>query len=493
MKPNVILFQDEDGNIKEVTHKEYVKALIAELNVQEHKNEESGVAYPADKIVNYIVVSVRDGMSGELQPMFTENYSDVINRVESDYAEARKLDEKLSSSKKQEKEKDTEKRKQEAEEKKKAKEAAEKERLELQSLFADGYQKGAERAKEDLVKDLTAFKEGLPEGFEVRMNGHSIGLVVSENIKKEDIGFALGFIQSKQESAGLVANQFSFLVGDLANAAVKEGIYPSVIEAGKQLSADLEKRGRIISGRGIEGFARMASRIPMDRRNPYVQPSAYLTVANLPVLKKKDGESDEDFKTRNESYEKSKDELVDRMFQGNAVVHKEAKEEVAKIQIKHGLKEAPTPSTPTLTLRNHLENMFHARFGLDHLVGVKEKDSVHYEKDGNIISISKADLQSLYERSYAAVQNILYTGSDKDGAIKPEEYMKGFKMVTKLVPDGVDPNTGKATTSTEEVRVEVVPQFRIASEVSPDSGKEPETAAPEATEEKPKKGKSKAK
>ncbi len=420
MKLEKIRIQDEAGEVADVPRAEYIKLIVKTHEVKSFESDETG-STPADKVVLHILKCVEDGK--DVDPAIQGQYADLIKVIEEDC--------KRTVDSKADKKKEAEEAKAKKEADKKAAEETEtkkKEELALgQQVFVDRVAAGALLAKEEFEAELTTLRESLPEGAKIVQHGAGFGVEFSSDATKETIGQTLGYALQKADNSSFIGNQLHFWVGDIIGVAVARNLFATAKEAATYIAKILsEKQGKAIEAPSLDQYKRMAERTPIEFRNPKADPTAYLAISTMKEPKKGEKETDESYKARKESFESDRAELQKKLATGDLSKRKEVVPIVNELLIKHGMRVAPDPNAPQISVGQQLQVFFHTTFALENLLGTHKEDVVIYKEGSEIIEVSKEDLEEQRAIAFGHLTNILYT-NEKLG-IKPEDLIKGFKM-----------------------------------------------------------------
>jgi hypothetical protein len=471
MKKNETVFvADENGEFAEVERSNFIKFLIEKHDVQDLDLE--GAVHSKEEVAKGILGLVEEG--AELMDSLSDLqhvYDDVVEilTASKEYVDSQK------DAAKEEKEA---KKKEKEEERAKAEE--EKKNLEKrQTSLMNFLKKGTDKASAVFKKDLEALKKGLPEGIEIASSEHGFGLNISKDITDAQLGAATGFFLQREVDSRFMQNTAGFFVGQLCNHFVKIGVYPSRMQAAKAICTKAEEQGKKIHPRGIESYARMDERIPLEFRNSEVVDKAYLELANAKKVKKADGEEKVTFKAREEAYENERLKIAKKLADGEITEVKDVKELISDMQIKHGLKEAPDPSKKSVG--DYLRTYFLGRECVEQLAGVHEADSVVFQEKGGAdeLTYSTSDLDEMVEEARLNLVNVLFEYKHTTGeTVTLADLIEGKKEMDVPVVDLKGKDTGEKKKSS--VSVFPRPFFYVPKTEKKEEAKEEEEEAAEA-------------
>lgn len=386
----VILKRNENGEIEEISLSKFLAQFEREHEVPALEHEEAGMASDVVTEQLYQLAS-----SGKDLPDVVSEYSEYYELMKDAVKESKSLE-------KEQKDAEQAKKDEAAAAKEQAKKDKEEAAAKLESrrnLFLESATEGFEDSADKFREDLTSMKDSLPTGISVVVNDDSsFGLVIDDNVSDEDLSRSLGSMIGGQEANEFMRNAYQFFIGELANAMVKRGIYDSMIQCGKALSDKLKTLGMRLAPRNIEGYARMAQRIPVELRNAKADPSAYLEVSNIPYPKppkREEKESKGDFEARQAEWVAEK-QRVDRhrlqlaeMLKHGEVVTKDADGNevrasmvtrrdilpvIKEVKIKLGLAEREDEAKKSVA--DWARQFAEATLALEHLKGIHKKDVV---------------------------------------------------------------------------------------------------------------------
>ena len=309
-----------------------------------------------------------------------------------------------------------------AADKKAADEKAEAEAAQLKVVesFADSMGKGAEATKKVAVGFLDGIRKSFPSTIKVDAGGK---VEISDKASVEDVGVAFGAAIQFNQTAEVTGNMLGFIIGELTNAAVAAGIYATK----KDCAADIAERLsnskiKTLSVKSIENLARVAERIPSDKRNEEAPATVYHHIANVKQPKIKEGESEAKFKTRKEKYATQIDAILDKVKDGQITEVKQVKEAIDALQKKSGLK-----SDATYTVADYTKIAIEAEI----MLGFCGKDGtlflVQGGAEGESIELTREDLREIKKSAMAHLTNM--KGIDPKGDLYLSQLLIGFKSV----------------------------------------------------------------
>lgn len=445
-----IKVQDAEGNSIDVEIKDYKKAVFKEFDVKDYKHSEHGDT-PAKNIVDHIVDSlVKDK---EVDNEIKEAFSELYERVSKDVSFT-----KENSKSKAEKAQEEKEAKEKAKAEEEAKKAEEAKKLQArQGLLVSGVAAGVELANSEFVDELKTLSENLPEGVKVEQKGNGYGLVFPADATEETIGATFGYLNQKAQNSAFIGNQLHFWIGDTVNRTTELKIFPTAKEASEKISKLLEENhGKKIVPIQIAEYGRMASRTPLELRNPKADISAYNAIAKVKGLSKGEKETEDAFKARVVKFEKDRAQLQEKLSKGEVTSRKEILPLVQELEYQHGLKERPDPSKETITIGQYLNIFAHTTFALENLVGTHEDhpEAAVYKHGEDLIVVPKSELEEKRDEAFANISNAFYT-SKKNG-LNPKDYARGFVEKDAEVTIGKD-GDGKPIKETQKTKVPVYP------------------------------------
>ena len=263
--------------------------------------------------------------SGDVDDALADYIDDIaeISAIIEDGMEEVKLEVKSNNDKKQEQQ-DLEK-------------AQEQAQLAKVTSFGESLSAGAESTKEATMGFLSAIKDAFPESVQLGASGQ---ITISKDASVEDVGKAFGAAIQFDQATKLAGNMLSFVIGELTNAAVEAGVYPTKKACAADIAERLEKaKVKSLSVSAIENFSRMAERIPVEKRNDEVPATVYQTIACVKQPKQKKGESNSEFNKRKKKYQSQVDSILDAVQSGKVTEVKEVKKLIDKLQQSSEIKE----------------------------------------------------------------------------------------------------------------------------------------------------------
>ena len=298
--------------------------------------------------------------------------------------------------------------------------ATEAAKLAVVESFAGSMSKGAESTKKVAVGFLDGIRKSFPSTIQVDAGGK---VEISADASAEDVGVAFGAAIQFNQTAEVTGNMLGFIIGELTNAAVAKGIYATKKDCAADISARLEaSKIKSLSVKSIENLARVAERIPADKRNDEAAPTIYHLVANVKQPKAKDGESDAKFKTRKEKYATQIDAILDKVKTGEISEVKQVKEAIDNLQKKSGLK-----GEATYTAGDYAKIYVEAQM----MVGFCGKDGTLFlaqgGADGDSVEMTREDFREIAKSALAHLTNI--KGIDPKADMYLSQLLIGFKSV----------------------------------------------------------------
>jgi len=302
----------------------------------------------------------------------------------------------------------------EREQKAAAKEKAEKEAAvaaeklaKQQSKFSEMIGKST-KVNEEIVKGVKSLNAALPKGVSLTENatgnGFALGFDEGVTLTESIVAKSIGAIVGQQAGADAMSQTRGFLLGGMANEVKRLGLYPSIIKAAAAIAEATPEEARI-TGKLIEGYARMDNRIALDNRNTSIKDNAYLTLANAKMPKQDKGEDDAAFEARQTAYIEDRDAIAEGLGNGQIENAKEVKVKVDEMLIKHGMKEAPNPDAKSKS--DYLTQYFFATFYKQELLGLHDKGVVVVSSGEDELSYTEKDLDALIVESEANLSNML--------------------------------------------------------------------------------------
>jgi len=458
MKIENVLTQDENGEIGELCKKDYLKAIVKEMEVKAYQDERVGIVDPI-KIVSTIFTAAAKG--AEQAEQLTDDYQEVIDRITEDVEFTTKtLEERKTAAAD---EKAAAKKQKEEEKAKKEKDAAE--LAERQTGFVAAVSEGADKAAEQFMGELEALKENLPESVAIARDGDGYGINLKEGASDEDLGSAIGYFIGTSENSQFLANQIQWFIGDLAGAAVAKGLYKTALEASKCISTFLAEKGTRMAPGAIDTYRRMSDRTEVSLRNPKADPTAYLELSRMKRPKKGDKETKEAFAGRQEEFEKDIKEVQQKLSDGEILQRKEILPAAQEIKYKHGIEERPDPNEVTVSATDMLKIVVFGQIFLEEAVG-NYTDEEGVVQEGKLcfidpknptdkVWVTATEMEAKVEEAKSNLMNIFLKGKK----FSVEEVLQGFRKEEKDVPVGTD-GDGKAITEKRMVSVPVlIPAF----------------------------------
>lgn len=291
----------------------------------------------------------------------------------------------------------------EAEEKEKLA-AAQAEQLAVVNAFNDSVGNGSAATTGVTTALFAGIRDAFPDSVKVLENG----TVELNNATVEDIGFAFGAAVQLDKTTQFASNMLGFIVGELTNAAVLHGVYANKKECATAMSSMLEeKKIKSLSHKTIENFARVAERIPADKRNEAVAPTIYHEIANVKQLKPSEGESNAAFTKRKTKRDKQVTAILDKVNSGEVSSVKDVKKLISNLQVESGSKEANTYS-----YGDYVKLLIEA-ITLPKFIG-KEGSIVGIKGSENSTEITREDLKEVSTSALAHIQNILNIDPKKE-------------------------------------------------------------------------------
>lgn len=486
MKLESIQYTDAEDNKVEVPMKDYVKGIATEFEVPKEVEFENVGAVPAPKIILSIIkaVSEEKEVSEDIVNCDAFNFSGLIAKVTADVEGTKAA--LVEAKDKAKAEKEAAKKAKEEEKARKEKEAAE---LKVrQEEFVKNVEAGADSAQDAFLQELEGIKSNLPEGVAIVQSGSGFGIAIDEKAGDASIGQAIGYFYQADQNNQFLSNQIQFFIGDLAEAARAKGLFKTAIEAGKAISAYLETQGKRLGVQAIETYRRMATRTPVEMRNPKADPTAYLELTKMKRPKKGDDEKKEDFEKRSKKFEDEINKVMEKLRDGAIVTRKDVIPLAQEVKYTAGLEERPDPNAPKeLGVVDLLRIYALGKICLEEVVSIDEdgeevEDRIAFTHNKKVHWIDKNDLRAMIEEAEVELKNKFLKGKN----FTVEDVCRGYTVEMKQVPIGTDAE-GKAISEEREVKVPVLlPAFFPIEE------EEEETQEPAAEESAPKKAAKKA-
>jgi hypothetical protein len=281
------------------------------------------------------------------------------------------------------------------------------EKVDLSIGFSDDINAGAASALGVSQQLFLGIKEAFPESVSIDEN---CNVTLSESATIADVGKAIGVATQLEQSTQFAGNVMGFVIGDLINAAVAKGIFDNKKACALYISETMASSGqKNISVSAAENLARVSERIAPELRSDKVQQSAYHLIANVKQPKKRDGESDSEFKKREGNYKKGVTKILKEIKETGVAEIKEVKKRVEGLQVSSGSKE-----TPTRTLGDYARLIVEAVM----LTGLCGKDGIMLLREGTTegdsVTLTNAQLKAITASAVAHYSNLKGVSKDKD-------------------------------------------------------------------------------
>lgn len=286
------------------------------------------------------------------------------------------------------------------------------------NTFAESMEKGSESTKAITVSFLEGIRKSFPSTIKVDAGGK---VEVAKDASIEDVGTAFGAAIQLNQATECTGNMLGFIIGELTNAAVAAGVYATKKECAADIAARLEAaKVKSLSVKSIENFARVADRIPADKRNENVPATVYHHIANVKQPKPQQGESDAKFKKRKEKYDSQISGILDKVKAGDVTEVKQVKEMIDQIQKKSGLKEEATYTAGDYAKIFIEATMLQGYVGKDGTLAIVQgtDDSVELTRD---------ELKELAKSAMAHLTNL--KGIDPKADLVVSQLLVGYKGV----------------------------------------------------------------
>lgn len=303
--------------------------------------------------------------------------------------------------------------------------AADAAQLAVVESFAGSMSKGAASVKKVAVGFLEGIRGSFPDT--IKVDGHG-KVNISKDASVEDVGTAFGAAIQFNQTAEVTGNMLGFIIGELTNAAVAAGIYATKKECAADISARLEaSKIKSLSVKSIENLARVADRIPSDKRNDEASPTIYHLVANVKQPKIKDGESTKQFDSRKAKYDKQVDTILDKVKNGEISEVKQVKAAIDELQKKSGLK-----GEATYTAGDYAKIAIEAEIMLGFCGKYGTLFLAQGGADGESIEMTREDFREIKKSAMTHLTNM--KNIDPKGDMYLSQLLIGFKSVA-LTPE----------------------------------------------------------
>lgn len=250
-------------------------------------------------------------------------------------------------------------------------------------VFGQSLGKGADSTVEVSKSFIRGIESSFPKTILVNDGG---SISVSKEATTEDIGIAFGAAVQLEKTTKLTGNLLSFIIGELTNAAVVAGVYASKKDCAEDISRRLEEANlKSLSVKSIENLARVAERIPAEKRDPEVPITVYHNIANVKQPKQMDGESNANFNKRKKKYDENINEILDKVMDGAITDVKEVKAVIDGLQKSSGLK-----GEHSYTMGDYMKIFMEASMLLT-MVG--KNGTLALDVNGETVSLTRDELQ----------------------------------------------------------------------------------------------------
>lgn len=292
--------------------------------------------------------------------------------------------------------------------------------------FAESMEKGSEATK----TVSAGFFDGIRKSFPTSITVDPTGKVeLSDNVTIEDVGVAFGAAIQLNQTTEFTGNMLGFIIGELTNAAVAAGVYATKKDCAADIAARLEEsKIKSLSVKSIENLARVADRIPADKRNEAVPATVYHHIANVKQPKQQGGEADSKFKKRKEKYNSQIDSILDKVKSGEVTEVKEVKSLIDQLQKKSGLKEEAT-----YTAGDYAKIFIEATI-LQGFVGKDGTLALIGGTDGESIELTRDDLKEVAKSVLSHLTNL--KGIDPKSDLIVSQLLVGYKgVISETAPE----------------------------------------------------------
>lgn len=445
-----LLYTEEGtGETREITKNEYLKAIAKELDIKPAKVGDDDV--PVDMIMNHVWKVNDRGQDPEEE--LKAAYPKLFARVEQDFKTSKEITE---GSKKNAEE---EKKKKEEEKEAEKKAAAEKEQkiIAHQTELAPALQAGADTAAAEFKAQLADIGSRLPEGMKLVQTGEGFAIVADEKATDETLVTGMGYLIQSAMNNEFMAGVFQFTIGDLTNALVKREVYRTGKEAGEHVQKLLANAGKKMAPSMISQYAKMAERVPAESRNPRVQPTAYLEVANIPIAKKGDKETDASFKERVNKINEGKAELLAKLAKGEVLERGGIVDEVKKLKEETGLTKIQEGG---FNLTETLKAFFFLKITKENFMDVHVEGVARFKQGDKTYDLTTEQVDQLLADTQSQLTNYYFTKKKEKLSFK--DFVEGKKE--NIVKGGQVDSKGKKVDRHDVVEIYPEPFWSIEEE-----------------------------
>lgn len=413
------LLYKENEEVREITKNEYLKAIGKELEIK--PTEVDGDDVPVEMILNHAWKVNEKGV--EIEPSLQKAWPQLFARVEADFKASKEIQEGAKKDAADEKKKKEE----EKEALKKAEEEKEKLIIAKQEELAPAIKAGADTAAGEFKAQLKSLGESLPEGLKLVSAGDGEGftLIADENVSDEVLTQGMGYVIQSALNNEFMGGVFQFAIGDLTNALTGRGIYRTQKEAGEHVGKLLANAGKRMVPSQISQYAKMAERVPAEKRNPRVQPTAYLEVANIPLAKKGEKESDADFKARLDKINTEKEAVLNKLASGEYTDRKDVVEKVKEIKLDNGLIKAPEAG---FNLTEAYRTYFFLKTTMEHFMDIHVEGVAQFKQGDKVYNLTKEEVQEQLDAIESQLRNHNFT--NKKAKLDFKDIVNGKKEIT---------------------------------------------------------------
>jgi hypothetical protein len=276
-------------------------------------------------------------------------------------------------------------------------------------LFGESLGKGADSTVEVSKSFIRGIESSFPKTILVNDGG---SISVSKEATTEDIGIAFGAAVQLEKTTKLTGNILGFIIGELTNAAVAAGVYPTKKDCATDISRRLEDANlKSLSVKSIENLARTAERIPAEKRDPEVPITVYHNIANVKQPKQMEGESNANFTKRKKKYDENINQILDKVMDGAITDVKEVKSVIDGLQKSSGLKEDNSYS-----MGDYMKIFMEASMLLT-MVG--KDGTLALDVDGNTVTLTRDELQYVAKSALSHYTNMKISDPKADIVVSP--------------------------------------------------------------------------
>ena len=396
--PETIKYKTEEDEILEQPTTDFVKKFVAEYKVKAIGDK------TAAQVVRD-VFTIAFAAKGDVElPEGLDHLGRLADHIKTVADQHREILEEEEKEKKDAKEKKA----QERQLAKDQKEAEDKRYAEDQNKFNAVFENRFKNLEEKTKDNVTKAMRGITLPKSVVMSENGMGVVLSDNVTKDEIALAAASMISASEGNRTMAGALQFVIGDLVNAAHKKGIFRTKGEAAKHVKWLIEdKVGKKYSAGNVSANALMSERIPAGQRKLGVPPSLYYFAAKVVAPKLKEAKPSDQI-NMDKSFDAERNNVIELINDGKIATQNDLKTHVKEFNQKMGLLKE-TPDDLRKKMQSFLRRLFFSIFAKENLVHDEVATFLArgVDQGGETVQFTLSELSDIEQEAMNNLQNIL--------------------------------------------------------------------------------------